>query len=108
MSYNMAAARCSAKPLKDDWQNGPLYRDCGGKAGQNSDPRRAQQFLVYSVLLLDYFWRLMFTCIPIAHRAPNLDNRPDIVRNLSGVPHYAQNYVTTAGSTFSSVGHFWT
>jgi hypothetical protein len=46
-------------------QYGPLYRDCGGKAGQNSDPRRPVQFLVYSVLLLNYFWRLIFTCIPI-------------------------------------------
>ena len=92
------------------WQavSWPLYRDCGGKAGQNSDPRRPLQFLVYSVLLLNSFWRLIFTCIPILHRAPNLDNRPEKVRNLSGVPHYAQNYVTTTGQTFSSVGHFWT
>jgi hypothetical protein len=86
----------------------PLYRDCGGKAGQNSDPRRAVQFLVYSVLLLHSFWRLIFTCIPSVDRAPNLDYCPEIVRNLSGVPHYAQNYVTTAGQTFSSVGHLWT
>jgi hypothetical protein len=71
---------CSARVFSGAYYR-PLYWDCGGQAGQNSDPRRAQQFVVYSVLLLDSFWRLIFTCIPIAHCAPNLDNRPDKVRN---------------------------
>ena len=80
-------ARCRDDPPKKKYvvaargEVGPLYRDCGGKAGQNSDPRREQQFLRYSVLLLNFFWRLIFTCIPTVHRAPNLDNRPEKVRN---------------------------
>ena len=103
--YDFVCITVAANNEDTGW---PLYRDCGGKAGQNSDPRRPLQFLVYSVLLLNYFWRLIFTWIPSVHRAPNLDNRPEIVRNWSVVPHYAQNYVTTAATTFSSVGHFWT